>query len=103
MYVYISFNCALSFRYPVRVYESECDDQVSIAEHNKALSEEMKKAKPRDSLLFPLMKKTFNSKRLFIQNDASTVAEILDQYPSLVRPAAVSHMKFLYALTTHFR
>ena len=84
-------NC-MHLLYPVRVHETECDDQRSIDEHNKALTEEMKKVKPRHSLLLPLMKKTFANIRLFIQNDMSTVVEILDQYPALVRPAIVSHI-----------
>ena len=61
-----------------------------MEEHNKGLKEEMKKAKPRDNLLLPLMKKTFCSRRIYIQSEASTVAEILEQYPAMVRPAIVS-------------
>ena len=81
------FNC---YMYPVRVQDSVTEDPCSVTEHNKALHEEMKKAKPRDNtLMLPLMKNTYQDRRTFIQNDASTVAEILEHYPALVRPAVV--------------
>ena len=79
------------YRYPVRVQETAlcAEDQRSISEHNKAILEEMKKQKPRDTLLLPLMKNTYHDRRIFIQNDATSVTEILEIYPALVRPAAV--------------
>ena len=55
----------------------------------------MRKAKPRDSLLLPLMKSTYHDRRIFIQNDAATVSEILDSYPALRRPAVVSQVVVL--------
>lgn len=67
------------------------DDAHSVAEHNKALVEEMKKSKPRDSILLPLMKSTFSDRRIFVQNDATTVNEILKVYPALARPSVVSY------------
>ena len=57
------------------------EDQRSINEHNKAILEEMKKLKPKDTLLLPLMKN--HDRRVFIQNDATSVAEILQVYPAL--------------------
>ena len=77
------------YRYPVRIQDSVSEDPRSVTEHNKALHEEMKKAKLRDTLMLPLMKNTYQDRRTFIQNDASTVAEILEHYPALVRPAVV--------------
>ena len=74
----------------MRVQESESEDPRSVMEHNKAMHEEMKKPKPRDSLLLPLMKKTFHDRCIFIQNDASSVSEILEHYPALARPGIVS-------------
>ena len=71
------------------MHENE-DDPRSVEEHNKGLKEEMKKSKPRDNLLLPLMKKIFSSRRIYIQSEASTVAETLEQYPAMVRPAIVS-------------
>ncbi len=85
-YFIVLINC----RYPVRVQDVESEDPRSVVEHNKALCEEMKKPKPRDALLLPLMKKTFQDRRIFIQNDASTVVEILEHYPAMARPAVVS-------------
>ena len=60
----------------------------SVQEHNKALHEEMKKANPRDHLL-PLMKSTFDDRRVFVQNDAASVTEIQDSYPALARFSVV--------------
>ena len=74
----------------MRILDTVSDDPRSVAEHTKALVDEMKKAKPRDTVLSPLMKSTFQDRRVFIQNDATTVAEILQVYPSLNRPAMVS-------------
>ena len=70
--------------------ETTTDDPRSISEHNKAILEEMKKQKPRDTLILPLMKNTFQDRRIFIQNDATSVKEILQIYPALARPAEVS-------------
>ena len=77
------------YRYPVRVQDSISEDPCSVTEHNKALHEEMKKAKPRDTVMLPLMKNTYRDSRTFIQNDASTVAKILEHYPALARPEVV--------------
>ena len=68
------------------------DDPRSVAEHNKALVDEMNKSKPRDAILLPLMKSTFQDRRIFIQNDAKAVTEILDVYPPLSRPAVVGFL-----------
>ena len=75
-------------RYPVRILDSVSDDPRSVAEYTKALVEEIK-AKPRDAVLGPLMKSTFQDTRVFIQNDATTVTEILQVYPPLTRPVMV--------------
>lgn len=70
--------------------ESTSDDVRSIQEHNKALHEELSKAKPRDPVILPLMKSTFSERRIYRQNDAISVKETLDVYPALRRPAVVS-------------
>ena len=44
----------------------------SVAENAEA-PEEMKKPKPKDSVLLPLMKHTFHDRRIFVQNDAASV------------------------------
>lgn len=79
-----------NYRYPVRVQEVDTDDPRSISEHYKAVEEEMKKQKPRDALILPLMKSIFDDRRMFIQNDATNVNEILQIHTVLVRPAMVS-------------
>lgn len=78
----------------MRVEDAIPDDPGSVAEHNKALQEEMQKSKPRDSVLLPLMRSTFYDRRIFIQNDAASVSDILDHYPALYRPAVVSHCMY---------
>ena len=70
--------------------EPVSDDSQSVAQHNKALHEEMLKGKPRDLVMLPLMKSTFQDRRIFVQNDAVAVADVLEQYPALARPAMVS-------------
>ncbi len=62
----------------------------SIEEHIKAASEEMKKLKPRDHVLLPLMKKTFQGRRMLVQVDAESVQHILDIYAALRRVVVVS-------------
>ena len=73
----------------MRVQDCVPEDSRSVAEHAKALNGEMKKPKPRDSVLLPLMKYTFHDRRIFVQNDAASVTEIVDTYPALARPAMV--------------
>lgn len=77
-------------RYPVGVQEACVEDLDSIAVHKKAISEELRKAKPRDSVLLPLLKSTYHERRLYIQNDATSVKQILDKYPVLCRRLIVS-------------
>jgi hypothetical protein len=68
---------------------SLCEDSASISSHLKAIDEEMKKAKPRDQLLLPLMKSTFTVRRDFVQNQANNVKEILEKYTALNHPAVI--------------
>ena len=67
-------------RYPA----SEKDDTLVAEEtleiHLKAIEDEMKKAKPRDLVLLPLMKSTFPSQCFYIRNEATSVQQILDKY-----------------------
>ena len=51
---------------------------------------ELGKAKPRESVLLPLMKSTYGERRIFILNEATSVAIILTNYPALSCPAIVS-------------
>ena len=72
------------------------DDPRSMEQHKKAINEEVKKAKPRDAVLLPLMKSTFSERRLYIQTESTSVKESLEKFPALSRPAIVS-------LTSAFR
>ena len=77
-------------RYPARVLDIPLDDPCSLADHIQGIAAEMKKPKPKDSVLIPLMKSTFQQRRIFIQTDASSVTEILERFPALSRSAIVS-------------
>ena len=87
--------------YPVRVQDYVPEDSHSVAEHAKALNEEMKKPNPRDSVLLPLMKHTFHDLRILFQNNASSVTEILDIYPALARLAVMTLTIILYCFWHH--
>ena len=77
-------------RYPIfSKNQGVCDDPQSIESHMKGLENELKKAKPRDHLLLPLMKSTFSVRRDWIVDGAESVASILKQYPALSRLAVV--------------
>ena len=80
-------------RYPVKVNARCVDDEQCIDRHLKAIKEEMEKARPRDTLLLPLMKSTFSTRRSMIQfEEDKCVLDILKEYPPLSRPAVVSHV-----------
>ena len=49
----------------------------------------MKKGKPRDNLLLPLMKSRFSLRRDWIIDDIESLAVILKRYPALSRPVIV--------------
>ena len=51
----------------------------------------MTKKKPREIVLLPLLQQTYSSRRDFItSSDCMSVKEVLDKYPALKLPAAVS-------------
>lgn len=77
-------------RYPVGV-DVSVEDQDSLDVHRKALSDELAKSKPRDSVLLPLCKSTYHERRLFIQNEATSVKQIIEKYPALSRRSIVSN------------
>ena len=65
------------------------EDTASTESHLSALSTELAKAKPRDSVLLPLMKSTYPSHRLLFLNDATSAKHILNEYPALQRQTVV--------------
>lgn len=75
-------------RYPISSYD--VGDSATIEKHNKAISDELSKAKPRDTLLLPLLKTTFGVRRMYVMNEATCVTDILNKYPALSRTAVVS-------------
>lgn len=78
---------ALQKRYPTGTNVSE--DPSSTQSHLSAISTEMSKAKPRDSVLLPLMRSTYPSRRLFVLNEAVCARQLMEMYPALKRPAVV--------------
>ena len=69
-------------RYPVRVEDGESEDPRSVMEYSRAICEEIKKLKPKDSLLLLLMIKMTQDRRIVIQSDTSAVSDILEHYPA---------------------
>lgn len=75
-------------RYPV-MQQAMLEDSDSIVQHKKAMSEEMAKAKPREAVLLPLMKKSYQNRWDFICNEAESVQQILEEYPAFHKLAIV--------------
>ena len=71
------------------------EDPSSVQVHLKGIEEELKRSKPRESVLLPLFRSTFGE-RMFVLNDASSMKEIKDYYPGLTIPAVVSVMQKLH-------
>ena len=79
----------LQRRYPVTI-GSETTDIETLEQHQKAMEEEMQRAKPRDRVLLPLMKSTFQSRWLYVRKDASSARDIIEKYPCFKFPTIVS-------------
>lgn len=80
-------------RYPVNVASNLGDipaDSHSIEQHKKAIQNELTKAKPRDIVLRPLMKSTYEERRMNILSVTMSVNDFLSDYPALKRPAMVN-------------
>lgn len=84
-------------RYPVSttISSDTSENAESLALHNKAIGTELAKAKPRDSVLLPLMRSTYGERRMFILNEATSVQAILLQHCALSRPAIVSAQRLI--------
>ena len=80
-------------RYPISSYE--VGDCATIEKHNQKILEELSKAKPRDTLLLPLLKATFGVRRMYVMNEATCVIDCLNKYPALSRAAVVSGLSVL--------
>ena len=77
-------------RYPVTPNDSSTEDRETIERFKNGIAKELMKSKPRDSILLPLMKSTFNERRMYILGEPVSLANILGLYPALKRPAIVS-------------
>ena len=71
------------------------DNAKSRQRHVKAFEMELSKAELQDTVLLPLMKSIYCTRRLFVLNDANSVNSILDEYPALSHLAIVSE-SYLY-------
>ena len=80
-------NASLIRQYPVSSYDMS--DAATTEKHNKAILDELKKSRPRDTMLLPLLKSTFGERRMFIMNEATSVADVLSKHPALSRTAVV--------------
>ena len=82
-------------RYPVATASTSPgdspEDLESIDGHIQSMKTEMGKERPRDTLLKPLMKITYTTRRDSILN-FSSVAEVLETYPALKRPSLVRNI-----------
>lgn len=98
-----SSSKVLMKRYPPRLNEDLAEDADSVKKHQSAMAAEMGKKKPREIALLPLMKDTYRSRRDFItSDDCSGIEEILNVYPALRLPAAVSnYMEFILPHSFH--
>lgn len=75
-------------RYPV-VQSGALEDSDSNDQHKKAIVDEMSRIKPRESVLVPLMKLSYQNRWDFVCHQAQSVEEILQAYPALKRPSIV--------------
>ena len=76
-------------RYPIQCNSDVVEDGETTEEHKRAIASELSKAKPRDSVLLPLMKSTFGVRRILVLSDDASVSSILEEYPALNRPVMV--------------
>ena len=77
-------GCELLRRYPVSTDTTLVPENAgSIEQHEKAIKKELDKSKPREMVLLPLMKSTYQSRQMYVLNEASSVDSILQKYPAL--------------------
>lgn len=78
-------------RYPVTTTDAG-ENAETIEVHKKAIDTELAKKKPRDSIILPLMKSTFNERRIWITNVVSAVSDLLKRYPAMSRLTVVNNV-----------
>ena len=84
-------------RYPVATASTSCgdshhEDSESIKGHIESMKTEMGKERSRDTLLKPLNKLTYITRRDSILGDPTTVDGVLETYPALKRPSVVGKL-----------
>lgn len=97
-------QAALLERYPMSCQETT-ENAETLQQHMKNLGIELSKAKPRDSIILPLMKSTYADRRAFVLNDSQTsVNEIISKYPAMRHLAIVSILIHnIYRRAIYFR
>ena len=75
-------------RYPTGVTWPQ-EEGVTLDQHMRAIAAEMDKAKPTDIVILPLMKSTYRNRRMFFENNAKSVQEILSKFCSSLKRTAV--------------
>lgn len=80
-------------RYPIIPNNiTRAENSETLQQHYKAITAELKKSKPRDTVLLPLLRLTYDQRRMYVLDGTNTVKEILEEYPALSRQAAVSDL-----------
>lgn len=86
---------SLMKRYPPCLHNDSREDDETIRTHLTAMASEMSKKKPRDVVILPLLKQTYATRRDYITSPCrSGVVEILEEYPALHIPKAVSILQY---------
>lgn len=88
-------SVSLSERYPALTTTSDVNGEEEKTAYDE-LCAEMKTSKPRRDIFLTLMKNTFAMRRHYILNCAVSVQSILQEYPALKEPAAVSHIIHIF-------
>ena len=70
-------------------------DEGTSDRHMRALDLELQKKEPRMNVLLELMELTFNHRREFVLNEASSVDEIIAKYPALQKADIVRNYGIL--------
>lgn len=83
-------------RYPIQCNTDVVEGGETTEEHKRAMVSELSKAKPRESVLLPLMKSTFGVRRMLVLSDDASVSSILEEYPALNRPVMVRLFTYVY-------
>ncbi len=85
-----STESTLLRRYPAK--QHTLTDADTVQQHIAAMNSEIAKKKPREIVVLPLLKQTYSSRRDFVTSpERSSVKEILEIYPGLKLPSAVSY------------